>query len=195
MKALLIALGISVLGAVIWALTTPLCSNSHGRSNERNASASLKTVATAEADFRSNDRDRNGKEDFWRADVAGLYTTVPKGGGEPDAIKLIELSIAAADDRPVTDIAKYFRRGPKAGYWFRAIRHADELIPDPKRFAFCAFPDAPSAGRWTYIIDEENRVYKADLGRVRGLEVFPDEKELRRDWGLLALPKKGVLPK
>lgn len=185
MKVLLITLGILVLGAGAALLVAPHYLQSTHPSSERNASASLKTLATAEADFRSNDRDGNGKADFWRSDVAGLYATMPKGGGEADAIKLIELSIAAADDRPVSDIAKYLRRGPKAGYWYRAIRHVDELTLDPKRFAFCAFPDTASAGRWTFIIDEGNRVYKADLGHARGIEVFPDAEELLRDWGLL----------
>src|SRR5438093_367005 len=44
-----------------------------GASNERNASATLKSFASAEADFRANDRDNNRVNDFWVADVSGLY--------------------------------------------------------------------------------------------------------------------------
>src|SRR6185295_12735465 len=73
-------------------------------SNERRAIVSLKTLASAQTDFRANDRDQDGKANFWRADIAGLYALAP---GEGPAIKLIELSLAAADDRPVADLSAY----------------------------------------------------------------------------------------
>ena len=102
---------------------------------------------------------------------------------EKDAIKLIESSVAGADDRPVVPIEKYVLRGPKSGYWYRAIRHGDELTRDPKRFAFCAFPNVyGQSGRWTFIIDEKNTLFKADLGTARGVEVFPDAEGLRNHW-------------
>lgn len=41
--------------------------------NERCASASLKTLSQAEADFRGCDGGGNRVDDFWTADVAGLY--------------------------------------------------------------------------------------------------------------------------
>ena len=62
-------------------------------------SGGLKTIASAQADFRGNDRDGNGRQDFWRDDIAGLYTIVPVGSQE--AIKLIELSVAGADEAPI----------------------------------------------------------------------------------------------
>lgn len=134
--------------------------------------ASLKTLAAAQADFRERDRDGNGKKDFWRKDVAGLFTLIPAGGTEP--IKLIEVSVAAADERPVSPFEKYASRGPKNGYWFRAIRHADEKEPDPDRFAACAFPSKyPELGRWTFILGESNMVCKKDLGHGRGVETYP----------------------
>ena len=85
--------------AIIAAIAIPGLLSSQRASNERNASSSLKTMATAESDFRSNDRDGNKISDFWTANVAGLYTmtnaSVP--GSTDTAIKLIELSIAGAD--------------------------------------------------------------------------------------------------
>src|SRR6185436_15892203 len=68
--------------------------------NEASAAASLKTLMSAEADFRANDRDANKVNDFWVADVAALYGLVPATGGE--SIKLIELSVAAADAAPLS---------------------------------------------------------------------------------------------
>jgi len=145
---------------------------------ERPAHICLKTLASAQAEFRANDRDGNGKPDFWRGDVAGLYRI--------KSSKLIEISVAAADDRPTEPIETLTPRAPKSGYWFRAIRHAGETAPDPARFAFCAFPARyPTTGRWTFILDEGNTVFRRDLGRPGGIEVFPDDEELRREWSKL----------
>jgi hypothetical protein len=153
----------------------------HHASEGRSPSTSLKTLSTAQADFRANDRDGDKICQFWRGDVAGLYALAPKGG---TAIKLIELSVAAADDRPVTSISPFGVPSPKGGYWFRAIRHAEEdpkaLSPD--RFAFCAFPDNPSAGKWIYIINEDNRIYRAEAKGRRGIDVFPSDEELKTQW-------------
>jgi hypothetical protein len=95
------------------------------------------------------------------------------------AIKLIDSWTAGADDRPRTDI-KDLLRCPKAGYWYRALRYADEKEPDPNRFAACAFPDNPNAGRWTFIISHEATVYQK-AGVLRDLEVFPADP-LREGW-------------
>ena len=108
--------------------------------NERAAATSLKTITTAEADFRSNDRDGNRTMDFWTADVfafsgmimiTGADTTFPKDAEESRfQIKLIEPSLAAADGR--TDQALYgnvefassiVSGRPKRGYVFRALHN------------------------------------------------------------------------
>ncbi len=125
----------------------------------------------------SNDRDGNGKNDYWRGDIAGLYAVKGKDGRD---IKLIEISIAGADLRPTTDIEKYLRPYPKAGYRYRALRFADEKAPDPDRFAACAFPDTEKAGRAMFIISHENWMYrkKAVPG---GVEIFPADP-LKEGW-------------
>jgi hypothetical protein len=140
---------------------------------ERNASTCLKTITSAQADFRANDRDGDGLHQFWRGDIAGLYTLRPRGHPEESAIKLIELSVASADDRAVTDISPYAVKSAKAGYWFRAILHEDEGTPDPDRFAACAFPDTRSAGEYTFIVDEQNFIYRKKLKTLRGVDRFP----------------------
>src|SRR3954465_774253 len=70
---------------VIAAIAIPGLISSRRASNERGAASGLKALASAEADFRANDRDKNGANDFWTADVKGLYTMTPaaeleKGG-------------------------------------------------------------------------------------------------------------------
>src|SRR5262252_841220 len=90
--------------AVIAAIAIPGLLSSQRASNERNASTSLKTLASAEADFRSNDRDSNHVNDFWTGNVAALYTltsaavtgNTPNSTSDP-SIKLIELSLASAE--------------------------------------------------------------------------------------------------
>jgi len=157
-------------------------SHCHPRgSNERSSTTTLKTLSIAQADFRANDRDGDKVSQFWRADVAGLYALAPGGG---PAIKLIDLSAAAADDRPRTDIQKYAVKSAKAGYWYRAIRHVDEdpKAPDPDRFAFCAYPDSPAAGKFLFIVDESNTIYRSEAKGRRGIDVFPDDAELRTQW-------------
>jgi len=142
----------------------------------RNASSTLKTIASAQADFRANDRDWNQVNDYWRSDIAGLYTVEVDGV----AIKLIELSAAAADDRPTTNVSKFAEKSPKAGFWYRALPHADEKVRGPDRFAACTFPVNLSAGRYgTYIVSENNTVFRRLLGHAKGIEAYPPPAELK----------------
>ncbi|HUR38121.1 MAG TPA: hypothetical protein VM222_01455 [Planctomycetota bacterium] len=150
-------------------------------SNERNAATSLKTIAAAQFDFRSADRNWNDVKDYWRKDIAGLYVQYPPADATRTPIKLIELSVASADDRPVSDLSPYAVPSAKAGYWFRALRHEGEQSPSPDRFAACAFPDTAGAGKWTFIIDEENFVYRKQLPTQRGVDRYPADP-LKAGW-------------
>jgi prepilin-type N-terminal cleavage/methylation domain-containing protein len=125
--------------AVIAAIAIPGLLAAQRSSNERNASTSLKTLTTAEADFRSNDRDGNRSMDFWTADVYALYgmigitgssTTAPgDSSSAANIIKLLEPSLAGADG--FTQQALYgnvefddaiVNGSVKAGYAFRALQ-------------------------------------------------------------------------
>jgi hypothetical protein len=111
--------------------------------------------------------------DFWRKDVAGLYAAP---GADGKAIKLIELSYAVADDHPVTSLAANGFKSPKNGYWYCAIRHEDEDPQklDPQRFAFAAIPvEFPRHDKFTYIVDEANCIYRAELPSGQKVTVFP----------------------
>ena len=125
--------------AIIAAIAIPGLLSSQRASNERSASTSLKTLSTAEADFRANDRDWNHVNDFWTYNVAGLYTmtscavaTSAGAAGTTDpAIKLIELSVASADSEggaPNTvaggeyaALSTFAVSAAKAGYWYIAL--------------------------------------------------------------------------
>lgn len=170
--------GVALTGAASILVWNDLCvRHSRGIPNERNSSASLKTLGTAQMDFRSNDRDGNGKPEFWRADVAGLYAMVPPGSDY--MIKLIELPIARADSRKVLTAPEIAVATPKSGYWFQSIRFSDETaLPrtSPDRWGVCAYADEYGvSGRWTYILSHQNVIYKKDLGRPGGIDVYPND--------------------
>src|SRR4029078_3555667 len=114
----------------------------HHASEGGNPSTMLKQLSSAQAEFRSNDRDLDGRKQFWRADVAGLYALAPGGG---PAIQLIQKSLALADHRPPYHHADQNPHRAVRGYWYGAVRHSDEdpKALDPDRFAFCAFPARP----------------------------------------------------
>lgn len=127
--------------AIIAAIAIPGLLQSQRASNERNASASLKSLTAAQADFRSNDRDGNRVNDFWVLDVAGLYGICPgptTQTGTPELNKLIEISVAGADfNAPsggaaawgnVTLVTNYTLTRPKAGYWYRALLNDEDGI-------------------------------------------------------------------
>lgn len=146
----------------------------------RNASSSLKTICSAQADFRANDRDWNRKNDYWRPDLAGLYAL--EVDGYP--IKLIEWSIARADDRALVRDDVEVPKEPKAGFWYRGLPHADEKTRGPDRFAACTFPVSLEAGRFgTYITCEDNIIRRRLLGHAKGVEAYPGHAELKSgDW-------------
>jgi len=128
--------------AVIAAIAIPGLLAAQRSSNERNASASLKTITSAQADFRANDRDGNRVNDFWTLDVYALYGLTPITGAlaappadnaaATDMVKLIEPSVAGADGLSVSVGAVYgnipfataiVTGSVKAGYIFRALHN------------------------------------------------------------------------
>ena len=151
-------------------------------SNERNASATLKSLASAEADFRGNDRDENKVQDFWTGDVAGLY----KWG-------LIPREVAEADVAPVEPLCP--KPIPYRGYYFARLdvdrsapiddriyrRDTDgsgRKVHHPSRFGFCAFPAEPGvSGRSSFFINEGNTIFKR-AGSERQ-KAWPEDEELK----------------
>jgi type II secretory pathway pseudopilin PulG len=87
---------------VILAIAVPGLLSSNRASNEREAVTALKTLAAAEADFRTNDRDKNRVNDFWTADVKGLFTMTPAAelekGDRPKHLPLELISRSVARD-------------------------------------------------------------------------------------------------
>jgi len=189
---------VMVVIAIVAAIAVPGLISSQRSSHERNASTSLKTLCIAEADFRTNDRDGNQVADFWTGDVKGLYTlTNCAVSGNTDApIKMIDLSIAGADtDGTVpsaggenTNVTTYVVQSAKGGYWYSALSVDNNLTGTAEstyrqdtggttpmgtvhniiRYGFITFPDTSSFGKYVYIVNENNAVFRcATTGTVR----------------------------
>jgi len=220
--------------AIIAAIAIPGLLSSQRASNERNASTSLKTLASAEADFRANDRDWNHVNDFWTFDVRGLYslTSAAVSGATANsttdpAIKLIELSVASADGDsavPTTteysNITNFAVPSAKAGYWYQALIADDTLgtanleatyaldtggqpgmgsVHNTSKFGFCSYPDSQSAGKYVFIVNENNTIFRsATTGAVRAstsnppgtltltaYSHWPNDSDLKSYWSKL----------
>lgn len=121
--------------AIIAAIAIPGLLAAQRASNERNASASLKTITTAEADFRSNDRDGDRQSNFWVRDIYALFALTPSSNGTANGpggtnvaamVKLIEPSVAAADITGIAPVTGCVGTAsaisvwsPKASYGYR----------------------------------------------------------------------------
>jgi prepilin-type N-terminal cleavage/methylation domain-containing protein len=186
---------VAIIG-VIAAIAVPGLLSSQRASNERNAATSLKTLTSAEADFRENDRDWNHVNDFWTANVSGLYTMTSAAipGNTPNSttdpsIKLIELSIAAADTDPALPAAanenialtNFAVPSAKAGYWYMALASDNTLAGSPEaiykqdtggtpvmgsvhnvdKFGFLAYPNSSSSGKYVFIVNENNTIFRS----------------------------------
>ena len=184
--------------AIIAAIAIPGLLSSQRASNERSASTSLKTLATAQADFRANDRDWNHVNDFWTYNVAGLYTmtSAAVSGAAANtttdpAIKLIEVSMASADSEgsaasiagnaEYAPLSMFAVSSPKASYWFIALVNDMSVagtseqtykidtggtpsmgsVHNTSKFGFMAFPDTQSSGKYLFIVNENNTIFRS----------------------------------
>jgi prepilin-type N-terminal cleavage/methylation domain-containing protein len=195
--------------AVIAAIAIPGLLAAQRSANERSAATSLKTLSTAEADFRSNDRDWNHVNDFWTYNVCGLYTCTSAavlGNANANtttdpAVKLIELSVASADSESSSPafgeyaaLSTFAVPGAKASYWYIALTNDMSVAGSPdqtykqdtagtptmgsvhntSKFGFLAYPDSLSAGKYVFIVNENNTIYRsATTGIVRPSSATP----------------------
>jgi prepilin-type N-terminal cleavage/methylation domain-containing protein len=221
---------VMVVIAIVAAIAVPGLISSQRASYERNASTSLKTLCVAEADFKTNDRDGNQVNDYWTGDVKGLYTLTncAVSGNTDPPIKMIDISIAGADtDNTVppaggenTNVTTYIVQAAKGGYWYSALTLDNSVsgtaeatyrqdiggitpmgtVHNLIRYGFMAFPDSSSFGRFVYIVNESNAVFRsATTGTVRigtsmppgpagvnsALLNWPDDNTLKSYWSKL----------
>jgi hypothetical protein len=179
----ILVLGVAGPGGLLWWL--PLDAAQKRGSNERQAATTLYALSAAEADYRANDRDANGVNDFWTADVAGLY----KHG-------LIPREIAEADAAPLTPLVP--QPIPHKGYYFKALQQDDSVSPPDAyrqetdktsgkvhhriRFGFVAIPaEIDKSGKYYFIRNEYGGQIRQ---RARGPAPlnWPSDGDLRSFW-------------
>ena len=183
--------------AIIAAIAIPGLLRARIASNERNASASLKSVVTGEENFKSNDLDRNNVGDYWTGDIAGLYCL--QVVATQNAISALnDIGVASADifqngnayaNANVTyNNALLLTPSPKSGYCYQACILNQQNIPavayagntgdgfavhDFGKFGFMAMPVAwDSTGNHVFIVNEGASVFRRDFGAGTLAPVF-----------------------
>lgn len=164
--------------AIIAAIAIPGILAATRAANERNASGSLKQLGSVEVTFKTSDSDQDALNNYWTADVAGLYHVQPTNA--TISIRMIELAVALADgnvdttaiDNAGTPIPSTHLSSPKAGYWFQAqLDYEDGTseiaygVSHTDRFSFIAYPNSyGSSGKLVFILSEGGTMYKRDGG-------------------------------
>jgi prepilin-type N-terminal cleavage/methylation domain-containing protein len=195
--------------AIIAAIAIPGILSATRAANERNASGSLKQFGSIEVTFKSSDSDQNAINDYWTADVKGLYF-IAIGTPNPAPIRMVEISVAAADANPdagtdyTNPLASVLSNSPKAGYWYIVLTGWEE----PKgtttnvygrrnvdRFGHCAFPNAyGSSGRLVFIMNEGGTMFKKDPGNTAAYESTAPAAPPTNDPGGLLTTAYRVFP-
>lgn len=152
--------------------------------NDAAALRALMSIATAQADFRHNDRDRDRIAAYWTGDVAGLYAL--------DDIRLIDPEVSAADAAPLPAHDRNAGKGPvaRSGYLFRTMTddaagapYQQDLNKDGAAtenrtsYGVCTWPvEYPKSGRYTFIVNQDNVIWKRDTGGQVVLQFPKDPK-------------------
>lgn len=173
--------------------------------NEDQAKSALRDIVNAQIKFHEavKNLDGNDMEDFWTADVAGLYCLTNRQSSAP--LELIGASIAAADAEPFAGryehkAVKYERDRiakwePYFGYRFRMMEKTHDggsyrddnegsgvKAKHPWVWAACAVPDQyGKTGMITIIVSEKGILYKRDT-KGKPVTRWPEEKELQESW-------------
>ncbi len=175
LQLLIVSLLLSLLGAFLVAHVA-----TSRRVAEVRTVAALNQLASVERYWRETDSDKNGAQDYWTLDVAGLYGV---NDWSYTPYRYIDAQVAAADAAPALPYQGISSREERAPYRVRVMALDDTGSPyvDPtmapagvtpvlgmrcthhEKFAFCAWP----VGRWegervVFIINEKGVVYRAD---------------------------------
>lgn len=172
-----------LLGLLGAAVGTPRWIAHRRTESDRSASQALWRLTHAESEFRTQDRDRNGIQDFWTGDVSGFH-----------AYGLIPRELAEADVAPLVPLVPV--PIPYRGYCFKALQADGEdgfvypQITDPKsgavhnleRFGFVAFPTGGlAAGKRIQVVNENNTVFKTPSTNSVPT-AWPSDKQLMSFW-------------
>lgn len=175
------ALVVLIILLVLVVVAVPTLRAGRRADNERRGAAALRQIANAEAAFRSQDSDNNGRNDYWTGDVSGLYRIAPSASADP--IKLIDYDTALADGRRLrelrpgepfsfrTDALPNEASRALSGYHFQTLESFEtrDAVNQPlndgtghhaERFGFIAYPESyGSSGQLCWMISESGLLY------------------------------------
>jgi hypothetical protein len=174
-----------LLGILGGAVGAPRWIDHRRAESDRSAGQALWKLTHAESEFRSQDLDHNGIQDFWTGDVAGFY-----------AYGLIPRELAEADTAPLHPLVP--QPIPYHGYYFKALKQDDSETPpveyrqdtDQKsgkvhnldRFGFVAFPAGGLAtGKRIKVVNENNTVFKTPSTNPVPT-AWPTDNQMRSFW-------------
>lgn len=185
-KALIVVAG-ATIATVVAAISLVALFGVRQKARERDALAAMKAIAIAEVSFKTSDRDRNERNDYWTGDVSGLYR-ITTGGPNGDPIRLIDLSIAIADgfrmqNRPKDERFEFNHAAlsnentaASNGYYFQMLE-AYELPSNARgkyddgtghhinRFAVLAYPATyGNETNTVFFLNEQGVIYRRDPG-------------------------------
>ncbi len=186
-QLLVVVLVLSVLGSI---LVASLASGQR-RAAEARAALAMEQVFSAEGVWRQVDADRNGGQDYWTRDVAGLFG-VTDSANQP--LRYIDGRLAAADVAPAANYRGVSAPASGTGHRVRAMLVDETGSPyvdsslspataapvaglrctNTCKFAFCAWLDG-GLGRppAQFIVNEEGVVYRADPSALIPMTTWP----------------------
>jgi hypothetical protein len=179
-----------LLGIVIPSILRARCA-----ADETHPGAAMLGFYAHQEVFRRTDADGNGAQDYWTADVAGLYALEDANG---QMLKFLDFSMAKADVKPLREAYSWQppeKAQPKAGYFWRVIERDAEGKPyrqdndgdgksctNPSKYAVCAFPaEYNKDGIRTFITNESKLVYYKDTGGKPVVQ-WPGDDPLKQGW-------------
>jgi len=166
------------IAGIIWLIAGIVSPRLAGKwtstENERAVLVRLKKIVEAQKQFHDEDRDGNGKSDYWREDIMGLYFAK---GADGRPLKMIELAIALADGNSMQSTIEFGEPAPTVGYWFKSLTFFGEKVPDPTKWAVVAYPDSMLAGRALFITDSSGKILKKAIDSPQNLEFYPANPE------------------
>ncbi len=178
--------------AIIAAIAIPSILRSRMSANQTSAVGSLDSILKMNAQFRSNDSDRNGENDYWVENVWGLHAVQSAGG---DEIELIPRSVGASDyeandDAAPSDltVSSFPGASAKSGYFVAMQIGTDDSgssspcgtsytddddstssttvtgnYTNDNRFSVTAFPELyDNTGTKAYLLDESGTSWVVD---------------------------------
>jgi len=169
--------------AIIAAIAIPSILRSRMSANQTSAIGSLDSILKMNTQFRSNDSERNGENDYWTENVWGLHGVRSAGG---DEIELIPKTIAQSDWEGIDDdldptgftVSDFSEVVVKSGYYVSMQRGADldgdlscsspgtgeyGLPTNDNRFSSVAFPELyDNTGTKAFLIDESGTTWTVD---------------------------------